>query len=111
MLCYIRNGMKRKTGKSSRSWTERENYSFLEITISVSYTHLYRPNAAGKALAARKKSFIIGVILCARGNEFFDDILKGIKGAEQEASEFGIQVQVMTMKGYQVEEQLRLRCV
>ena len=46
----------------------------------------YRPNAAGKALAARKKSFIIGVILCARGNEFFDDILKGIKGAEQEAS-------------------------
>ena len=68
----------------------------------------YRPNAAGKALAARKKNFIIGVILCARGNEFFDDILKGIKGAEQEAAEFGIQVVVKTMKGYQVEEQLRL---
>ena len=31
----------------------------------------YRPNTAGKALAARKKNYVVGVILTSEGVEFF----------------------------------------
>ena len=68
----------------------------------------YRPNIAGKALAARKKKFNIGVILCSDGNEFFDDVLQGIHRAEAEATDYGVSVLLRTTKGYDVEKQLRL---
>ncbi len=68
----------------------------------------YKPNMAGKALAAIKKNFIIGVILCSEGNAFFDDVIKGMKEAEKEASQYGISVVVKTMKGYDADRQLEL---
>ena len=68
----------------------------------------YKPNAAGKALAAMKKNFIIGIILSSEGNEFFDDVIAGMKQAEKKAATYGIQVIMKTMKGYQVDVQLAL---
>lgn len=68
----------------------------------------YRPNTAGKALAARKKNYVIGVLLVSRGNEFFRQVEAGIQQAEEEIADFGIRVQIQTMKGYDVERQLEL---
>lgn len=68
----------------------------------------YRPNAAGKALAAIKKNFIMGIILSSEGNEFFDDVISGMEQAEKEAAVYGIQVIKKTMKGYDVDVQLSL---
>lgn len=68
----------------------------------------YKPNAAGKALAAIKKNFIIGIILSSEGNEFFDDVIFGMKQAEKKAAIYGIQVIMKTMKGYDVDVQLTL---
>ena len=68
----------------------------------------YRPNIAGKALAARKKNFTIGVILCSEGNEFFDDVLDGINRAGSESADYGVSVLIRTTKGYEVEQQLKI---
>ena len=38
----------------------------------------YKPNPAGKALAARRHRPIVGVILNSEGNAFFDEIIRGI---------------------------------
>ena len=68
----------------------------------------YQPNAAGKALAAIKKNFVVGIILSSEGNEFFDHVISGMEQAEKEAAAYGIQVIMKTMKGYNVDIQLSL---
>lgn len=68
----------------------------------------YKPNLAGKALAARKKRYVIAVILCSEENEFFDDVIDGIRWAEKESADYGITVRLLTMKGYDTERQLEL---
>ncbi|AUS98355.1 LacI family transcriptional regulator [Clostridium thermosuccinogenes] len=68
----------------------------------------YKPNIAGKALAARKKSFVIGVIVASEGNPFFDDVLKGIHQAENELHDYGVKIIIKTMKGYDIQRQLKL---
>lgn len=60
----------------------------------------YKPNLAGKALAARKKAYVIGVILPAVGNTFFDDVIAGMTQAQSELSDYGVKVLVKTIKGY-----------
>jgi len=68
----------------------------------------YRPNTAGKALAARKKNYMIGVLLVSEGNEFFLQVEEGIRQATEEIADYGIRVLVRSMKGYDVERQLTL---
>lgn len=66
----------------------------------------YRPNTAGKALAARKKNYVIGVLLVSEGNEFFVQVEEGIRQAAEEIADFGIRVIIKRMKGYNVELQV-----
>lgn len=68
----------------------------------------YTPNIAGKALAARKKSLTIGIILISEGNTFFDDVINGIRQAEKELKDYGVNIVLKRMKGYNVQEQLNL---
>ncbi len=68
----------------------------------------YKPNTFGKALAMQKKVMRIGVILCSVGNEFYDDIIAGLRESERENSIYHIEVLYRYMKGYDVKEQLKL---
>ena len=68
----------------------------------------YTPNIAGKALAARKKSLTIGIILISEGNTFFDDVINGINQAEKELKDYGVNIVLKRMKGYNAQEQLKL---
>ncbi len=68
----------------------------------------YVPNLAGKALAAKKKSFVIGFVLASEGNAFFDDVLRGIRQAEAELADYGTKFLLKTMKGYDAARQLEL---
>lgn len=68
----------------------------------------YRPNTAGRALAARKKNYVIGVILTSEGVEFFDEVLNGIRRGQEEIADYGVTLLVRSMKGYHVEKQLAL---
>lgn len=68
----------------------------------------YIPNPAGKALAAKKKKIVVGVILVAEGNPFFDDVIRGIRAAGIEYLAYGMRILMKTLHGYDVEEQCSL---
>ena len=67
----------------------------------------YKPNLAGKALAARKKSYTIGVLLTAEGVSFFDEVICGVRQAAGEFSDYGVTVVLKTIKGYDGAVQLQ----
>ena len=68
----------------------------------------YRPNVLAKALANTGRPFLIGVLLNADGNEFFDEVIDGIYQARKELESFGVQLSMRRMKGFDVERQLSL---
>ncbi len=68
----------------------------------------YTPNPAGKALAAKKRNLVVGVLLSSEGNPFFDEVIRGIQAAEKEYRAYGIQVLMKTMRGYEIEKQCAL---
>ena len=68
----------------------------------------YQPNPAGKALAARKKHPVVGVILSSEGNAFFDEVIRGLETAAKFYHIYGLEVQRRSMKGYCVETQLQI---
>ncbi len=67
----------------------------------------YMPNLAGKALAAKKKSHVIGVVLPSLGNPFFDDVIKGIRQAEKDLADYGVRVVIQSVKGYDCARHLK----
>ena len=66
----------------------------------------YTKNIAARALALRKDSPTIGIIVASEGNPFFDDVLVGIRRAEAELADLGVSVSLKTMRGYHAEKQL-----
>ena len=60
----------------------------------------YRPNLAAKALVKTKVVKKIGIILNSEGNEFFDEVKRGIEDSLQDLCEFGLEYEWRTMKGY-----------
>ncbi len=68
----------------------------------------YKPNLAAKSLASSGQPSIIGVLVCAEGNDFFGEVLAGIDDAADEIQDFGYHVQVKKMRGFDVEDQLAL---
>lgn len=68
----------------------------------------YKPNLAGKALAAKKKNYVIGIIISSEGNPFFNDVINGIESFIETYEQYGIKVIIKTMKGYNIETQLNL---
>ena len=66
----------------------------------------YKPNLAGKALAAKKKSYTVGVLLTAEGVSFFDEVIRGAEQAALELADYGVTVLVERIKGYDVAVQL-----
>jgi Transcriptional regulators len=63
----------------------------------------YKPNRAGKALAARKKPVKIGCLLPGVDNPFFNDVIAGMRAAERELSDYGFSLELALQKGYNVE--------
>lgn len=63
----------------------------------------YRPNTAGKALAARKKNYVIGVILTSEGVEFFEEVLNGIQKGQEEACQQRLTAQIVKGEMFMVQ--------
>ncbi len=68
----------------------------------------YTKNIAARALAIRKASPVVGVVLSSKGNPFFDEVLAGVARAEAELLDYGIQVRLSLMRGYNPDRQLAL---
>lgn len=60
----------------------------------------YRPDMAAKTLANRRHIKTIGVLLCAEGNPFFDEVIDGVNRALEEMGCFGIKGIVKKIKGF-----------
>lgn len=65
----------------------------------------YQPNPAGKALAARKKNPIVGVLISSEGVHFFDDVLLSMRKAAIKYENYGMKVIWRSMRGFNVDEQ------
>lgn len=66
----------------------------------------YTKNMAGRALTVKRSEPVIGVIVCSEGNPFFDDVLAGVRQAREDLSDYGVTLDVRTMRGYEVDRQL-----
>ena len=68
----------------------------------------YKPNLVAKSLASSGQHSVIGVLVCAEGNDFFSEVLAGIEAAADEIKDFGFRVLVKKMRGFDVDDQLKL---
>ena len=68
----------------------------------------YTKNIAGKALTVKKNAPVFGVIVSAEGNPFFDEVILGLRQAESELSDYGVTLELRSMRGYDVDRQLQL---
>ena len=68
----------------------------------------YEPNPAGKALAARKKRPVIGVVISSEGHTGCDEVHRGMNDAARDYAIYGLQIEYFTMKGYDSKQQLAL---
>ena len=76
-----------------------------ELVLSMAKELGYKPNPAGKALSARKKNPVVGVVISSEGNPFFDDVIRGIKLATEKYEIYGLKVIWKNMRGYDVKSQ------
>ncbi len=65
------------------------------------------PNKAGKILAARKQPITFACLLPDKDNPFFEDVIKGIKRAEAELSDYGVSVEIKHVKGFDVDTHVK----
>ena len=63
-----------------------------ELVLNMAKQLGYKPNPAGKALSARKKHPVVGVLLSSEGNPFFDEVIRGIKLAAEKYEIYGLEV-------------------
>ena len=60
----------------------------------------YHPNKIASGLVNRSRKHKIAVILHITGNDFFDEIIKGIRKAEREIRDYGMSVQIYPCKDF-----------
>lgn len=66
----------------------------------------YHPNKIASGLVNRSRKHKIAVILHVTGNDFFDEIIKGIRKAEREIRDYGMSVQLYPCKDFDASMQL-----
>lgn len=66
----------------------------------------YVPNRAGRALSAQKNLNTVGILLPSINSPFFDDIKHGIREAELEFKDLGLEVILREVEGWDVDEHL-----
>ena len=66
----------------------------------------YRSNRAGKMLSIRKSPLRIGVQMPSVGNDFFLDIEQGLQAAAKTYEDFGLTLEIRSMKGFDAKTQV-----
>ena len=103
-LCGVSRGtVDRVLNKRGNVKPEKER-----LIIEMAKKLNYRPNPAGKALAARKKHPVVGVLIASEGVQFFDDVLATMHRAADRFSSYGMEVIWRSMKGFDAAEQCRV---
>jgi LacI family transcriptional regulator len=79
-----------------------------ELILQMAKKLNYKPNPAGKALAARKVNPVTAIILPSTGIAFFDDVIDAMEKAAKKYEDYGMRTQWHILQGYNVEEQCRI---
>lgn len=66
----------------------------------------YHQNKIAAGLVTRTKNYKIAVILHITGNNFFDEILKGIRKAEKEIRDYGMSIKIYPCEDFNAAMQL-----
>lgn len=82
------------------------NSELTQRILSIVEQNNYQPNRLAQALIKSRKHMNIGVVINSLGNEFFDDVLRGIHDRAQKYGSYGFDVIVKEIKGYDGSEQL-----
>lgn len=75
--------------------------------LKIADEYNYKPNLIGKALVYSKHRIPIAVCLNSLGNPFFDEVKKGIMDAQKSYADYGINIELQEMKGFDEEEMLQ----
>jgi LacI family transcriptional regulator len=67
----------------------------------------YKTNRAGLALAARKHPLRIGAVFPSEGNPYFVDVIKGLRDAEKELSDYAVSISLKSTRGFSAEAQIQ----
>ena len=67
----------------------------------------YKPNTIAKALATRSNPVRIGAVINSIGNPFFDKVLEGMNSAYESLSDYGINMEIRKIRGYDPDQQLK----
>ncbi len=67
----------------------------------------YKPNSVAKALSNLKKKMTIGLLLPSVKNPFFADLIQGAMDAQKALTDYGVEIRLTEMRGYDPEEQLK----
>ncbi len=68
----------------------------------------YTKNIVGRALTVKKSAPVVGAALSSVGNPFFDEVIRGLRAAEEELDDYGVRLELRQVRGYGVDDQLRL---
>ncbi|PKM73530.1 MAG: LacI family transcriptional regulator [Firmicutes bacterium HGW-Firmicutes-16] len=82
------------------------NSELADRIISIATQNNYQPNQHAQALIKSRKHMTIGVVINSLGNEFFDDVLRGIHDRAQKYLSSGFSIIVKEIKGYDGNEQI-----
>ena len=103
-LCGVSRGtVDRVLNKRGNVKPEKE-----KLIVEMAKKLNYHPNPAGKALAARKKHPVLGVLIASEGVHFFDDMLTTMHHAADRFASYGLEVIWRSMKGFDAAEQCRI---
>lgn len=75
-----------------------------ERILKITEQYNYKPNLIGKALVSSWQKVGVAVILTSVGNPFFDDVKNGIFAAVKAYEDYGIEINLTELKGYNPEE-------
>ncbi len=84
------------------------NAATKEKVLKIAKELRYQPNFLGKALVQSKKPVKIGIILTPEYNPFIQEILAGIRTAQEEFGAFGIEVSVKMPVTLEPAEQISI---
>ncbi len=77
-----------------------------ERVLQIAREHGYRSNPYAKALVSGKQKYRVGVVINSVGNEFFDDVLLGMRDEASQSRAYGIELVIREIKGWDEGEQL-----
>jgi len=82
------------------------NPELTERILSIANKNNYQPNRLAQALIKSRRHMTIGVVINSLGNDFFDDVLRGIHDRAQKYGSYGLSRVFKAIKGYDGFEQI-----